>query len=144
MQDQAGEVPHKDEAHHQREGDRAEPLSLDLVKQEQIATTSRKHSAESHSIWGLSVLALMPTMEAAILKVATALVALLVGSAPGTFAQRLSSQAATIQKQDRAQREVRLPSSDLFASTRPSPAEIHRCAAGHRLNAISRSACKLR
>jgi hypothetical protein len=83
-------------------------------------------------------------MEASILKVATALVALLVGSGPAAFAQGLSAEAATIQKQDRAQREVRLSSSDLFASTRPSPAEIHRCAAGHRLNAISRGACKLR
>jgi hypothetical protein len=86
----------------------------------------------------------MPTMEAAIPDIATTLLALLVGFTPVAFAQGLNAQAATIQKQDRAQREVRLPSSDLFASTRPSPAEIHRCAAGHRLNVISRSACKLR
>jgi hypothetical protein len=86
----------------------------------------------------------MLTKEAAILKVLTALVALMVWSAHPAFAQGLGAQAATVQKQDRAQRDVRLPSGDLFASSRPSPAEIRRCAAGHRLNAISRSACKVR
>jgi len=78
-------------------------------------------------------LTLLLTMEAAILKVATVLVALLVGSSMGAFTQGLSAQTVAIQQQDRAQRQGRLPSSDLFASARPSPAEIHRCAAGHRL-----------
>jgi hypothetical protein len=89
-------------------------------------------------------LILVSTKEAPILKISTALVALMVGSAPTAFAVGLAAQAATVQKQDQAQRDARLPSGDLFSSSRASPAEIHRCAAGHRLNAISRSACKVR
>jgi hypothetical protein len=77
-------------------------------------------------------------------KIVTALVALMVGFAHPAFAQGLGAHGATVQRPEQAQRDVRRPSDDLFASSRPSPAEIHRCAAGHRLNSISRSACKLR
>jgi hypothetical protein len=84
------------------------------------------------------------TKEAPIPKVLTAFVALVVGSAPPAFAEGVAAQAATVQKQEQAQRDVRPPSGDLFSSSRASPAEIHRCAAGHRLNSISRSACKVR
>jgi hypothetical protein len=87
---------------------------------------------------------LMLMREAPVLKVLTALVALMVGFAHPAFAQALGAQGATVQKQDQAQRDVRHPSDDLFASSRPSPAEIRRCAAGHRLNSISHSACKMR
>jgi hypothetical protein len=83
--------------------------------------------------------------EAPVLKVLTALVALMMaGFAHPAFAQGLDAQGATVQRQDQAQRDVRRPSGDLFASSRPSPAEIRRCAAGHRLNSISRGACKVR
>jgi hypothetical protein len=82
--------------------------------------------------------------EAPVLKVLTAVVALMAGFAHPAFAQGLGAQGATVQKQDQAQRDVRRPSGDLFASSRPSPAEIRRCAAGHRLNSISRGACKVR
>jgi hypothetical protein len=82
--------------------------------------------------------------EAPVLKVLTVLVALMAGFAHPAFAQGLGAQGATVQKQDQAQRDVRRPSGDLFASSRPSPAEIRRCAAGHRLNSISRGACKVR
>jgi hypothetical protein len=72
------------------------------------------------------------------------MVVLMAGLVHPAFAQGLGAQAATIQKQDQSQRDVPLPPSDLFALFRPSPAEIHRCVAGHRLNLISRSACKAR
>jgi hypothetical protein len=140
--DQAGEVRHKEQVRpeltKEREAARTSPLIRSSKRERQQHRTSTRQDRTTY--W--SGLELDTTMEAAILKVAAALVALLVGSSPGAFAQGLSAQAATIQKQDRAQREARL--SDLYASTRPSPAEIHRCAAGHRLNVISRSACKLR
>jgi hypothetical protein len=87
---------------------------------------------------------LMLMKEASVVKVLAALVALMVGFAHPAFAQGLDPQGATVQRQDQAQRNARRPSSDLFASSRPSPAEIRRCAAGHRLNSISRSACKVR
>jgi hypothetical protein len=89
------------------------------------------------------LLILMLAREAPILKVLTVLIALTVGSAVPAFAQGLGTQAAIVQKQNQ-ERDVRLPPGDLFASSRPSPAEIRRCVAGHRLNSISRSACKVR
>jgi hypothetical protein len=87
---------------------------------------------------------LMLMKEASVVKVLAAVVALMVGFAHPAFAQGLGAQGGTAQRQDQAQRNARRPSGDLFASSRPSPAEIRRCAAGHRLNSISRSACKVR
>jgi hypothetical protein len=86
----------------------------------------------------------MSMEEVPVLKVSAALVALMAGFAHPAFAQGQGAQGPTVQKQDQARRDVRRPSGDLFASSRPSPAEIRRCAAGHRLNSISRSACKVR
>jgi hypothetical protein len=82
--------------------------------------------------------------EAPVMKVFTALIALMAGFAHPAVAQGLGAQGATIQTQDQARRDIRRSSGDLFASSRPSPAEIRRCAAGHRLSSISRGACKVR
>jgi hypothetical protein len=73
-----------------------------------------------------------------------ALFALMVGFAHPAHAQGSRAQVATVQKQDQAGRDLRVRSGNLFALSQPSPAEIRRCAAGHRLNSISRSACKVR
>jgi hypothetical protein len=86
----------------------------------------------------------MKMKKTSVLKVLTALVALMAGFAHPAFAQGLGAFGAIVQKQDQAPRGVRRPSGDLSASSRPSPAEIQRCAAGHRLNSISRGACKVR
>jgi len=115
----------------------------DLRKQEQMATISRKHSSESDGIYGMESFISISMKEAPVVKVFAALVALMAGFAQPAFARDLGAQGATAQKQDQAQRDVRRPSGDLFASSRPSPAEIRRCAAGHRLNSISFDACKV-
>jgi hypothetical protein len=92
----------------------------------------------------MGLLILISAEEAPILKVSAALIAFTVGSAVPVFAPGLDTQAATVQKQNQSPRDVRHPPGDLFALSRPSPAEIRRSAAGHRLNSISRSACKVR
>jgi hypothetical protein len=86
----------------------------------------------------------MLAKDAPVLKILTALVVLMVEAAHPAFAQGLGAQGSTAQIQDQVQRDVRLPSNHLIASPRPSPAEMRRCAAGHRLNSISRNACKVR
>jgi hypothetical protein len=117
---------------------------MDLRKQEQMATISRKHFSESDGIYGMESFILMLMKEVPVLKELTALVALMAGFAHPAFTQGVGVQGATVQEQDQAQGDVRRPPGDLFASSLPSPAESRRCAAGHRLNSISSSACEVR
>ena len=78
------------------------------------------------------------------MRTVAALVSLILGIVQPSLAEGLANWTPNAPQHAQSQRADARAADDLFASARPSPAELRRCVVGHHLNAISRSACKAR